>query len=521
MPGIQKLINFRNALYELFPKRRDAVFELIDSISSHAHLSKSVVELSESDAFTREYTSITDAISDGLCDVDFKKIEKLIFDHCTEGHNGQYHLFGTDVTAHPRLHAVKLKGRSIVHAPNSTPGQKPIVLGHQYSLTSWLPKNQDDKSKHWILPITNDRVPAGDKPNEFGMSQVTNMIENLELTDELVVCVSDSAYGSENCRKKAETSNNLVHIFRLQGNRNVFYKPIAPKYKQRKYGHKMFLGDAATYGVPDEEETTEYKSFKGKLFQVKVYRWNNFLFRGSRDFKGYMHPFDLLKVEMRQIKKNGDLCEVIGKPMWLVAYGERRREISTLDIYRNYAQRFDLEHFFRFGKNKLLLTKYQTPDDKHEELFSKLCMIAYAQLFLARNDADLQLKKWEKYNQSLKTQKSEESIKTLTPSQVQRTFSSIIDKVSTPAQPAKKRGISKGRQTGYRPEVRENQDIVFKNKPRKQRARIELSGFEKDKKTSNLESLVGAFKSLPNKLKKLGFTLNEFVAVLEDTLPSG
>jgi hypothetical protein len=522
MLGIEKLKNFRNALYGLFPKRKDAIFELIDSISSHAHLCNSVVELSEAEAFTREYTSITDAIADGLCDVDFKAVEKLVFDHCTdEGHKGQYHLFGTDVTAHPRLHAVKLKDRSIVHSPNYTPGQKPIVLGHQYSVTTWLPKKEDDKKKHWVVPIGTDRVPSDEKPNEFGMSQLTGIIENLELTYELVVSVSDSAYGSENCRKEAEKSDNFVHIFRLQGNRNIFQKPIAPKYKQKKYGHKISLGDPSTYCVPDEEKTTEYKGSKGKLFQVKVYRWNDLILRGSRDFKGYTHPLDLLKVEMRQIKENGDLGEIIGRPMWLVAYGKRRREISTLDIYRDYAQRFDLEHFFRFGKNKLLLTKYQTPDDKHEEQFSKICLIAYAQLFLARNDAELQLKKWGKYTPSLKTNTNEAAVKTLSPSQVQRSFSSIIDKVSTPAMPAKKRGISKGRQAGDKPGVRENQPIVFKTKPLKQGAKIELSGFEKDSKTSNIESLVGAFQSLPKKLKKLGFTISEFISVLEDTLPSG
>ena len=47
--------------------------------------------------------------------------------------------------------------------------------------------------------------------------------------------------------------------------------------------------------------------------------------------------------------------------------GERRIELSLLDIYEAYLQRYDLEHFFRFGKQKLLLDKFQTPDDQHEE----------------------------------------------------------------------------------------------------------------------------------------------------------
>jgi hypothetical protein len=517
MNTLELLQQLREALYNSLPKRRDAILELIDTIASHGHQANSIVELSEFKEFTREYTSITDAIANGLTHVDFKQIEKIVFYYCSAGHKHQYHLFGTDVTAHPRLYAKKLKDRSIVHSPNVTPGQKPIVLGHQYSVTSWLPKNKDDKNKHWILPITTDRVPSEEKPHEFGITQVINMIKNLDLSDELVVCVSDSAYGTENCRKTAESSENLVHVFRLKGNRNVFDKPCKHTVKQKKYGHKMSLGNVQTHGVPDEKKTTKHISSKGKLYHVTVYRWNDRYLRGSRSFKGYTHPFDVLKVEMRPIQQDGTSGEIIGKPMWLVSYGQRRREISTLDIYRDYAQRFDLEHFFRFGKNNLLLTSYQTPDHKHEELFSKICIIAYAQLFLARNDVNLHLKPWEKYNKALKYT----NCKTLSPPQVQRTFSSVLEKVSTPALPAKKRGISKGRKAGYKVKERDNQDIVFKTKPVKQRVTIELSGLEKTKKFSKVKSLVKHCKTLLKTVKNMGFTFKDLMGVLNQHLSSG
>jgi uncharacterized protein Yka (UPF0111/DUF47 family) len=71
MTNLQCLQNFRQQLYDLFPLRRDAIFELIDSISTYANKCKSIVELSQARSFTREYTSITDAIANGL-DLDFK-----------------------------------------------------------------------------------------------------------------------------------------------------------------------------------------------------------------------------------------------------------------------------------------------------------------------------------------------------------------------------------------------------------------------------------------------------------------
>jgi len=43
-------------------------------------------------------------------------------------------------------------------------------------------------------------------------------------------------------------------------------------------------------------------------------------------------------------------------------------------------ERLDIEHFFRFGKTRLLMDKIQTPDVEHEEAWWQLVMIAYTQL---------------------------------------------------------------------------------------------------------------------------------------------
>ena len=96
-------------------------------------------------------------------------------------------------------------------------------------------------------------------------------------------------------------------------------------------------------------------------------------------------------------------------------------ELSLEDCYEAYRQRYDLEHLFRFGKQKLLMTSYLTPDVKHEENWSlvpwisnpglasdrlprfKLTMIAYVNLWAARNLAVVLPREWEQY---LKTNES-------------------------------------------------------------------------------------------------------------------
>ena len=72
----QQLIDFRNSLYSLFPNRRDSIFELMDANSASNGNAKSVVQLSKSPFFNREYPSITDAISNGLNDAKWTDIEK-------------------------------------------------------------------------------------------------------------------------------------------------------------------------------------------------------------------------------------------------------------------------------------------------------------------------------------------------------------------------------------------------------------------------------------------------------------
>ena len=84
---------FRDNLYQLFPKRSDALFNLLDAITSDAHQCDSVVKLSLSRAFERQYTSITDAIADGLPFANWEAIQKLVFDQLDLKKSLSIHLF--------------------------------------------------------------------------------------------------------------------------------------------------------------------------------------------------------------------------------------------------------------------------------------------------------------------------------------------------------------------------------------------------------------------------------------------
>ena len=106
----------------------------------------------------------------------------------------------------------------------------------------------------------------------------------------------------------------------------------------------------------------------------------------------HQKPFTLLQTQVT----NTD-GKLVFRPMWLIVIGQRRYELSPLDSWQAYRQRFDLEHFLRFGKQRLLMTSFQTPDVQHEENWFQLTLLAYVQLWAARELAVYLPRSWERY----------------------------------------------------------------------------------------------------------------------------
>jgi len=149
--------------------------------------------------------------------------------------------------------------------------------------------------------------------------------------------------------------------------------------------------------------------------------------------------------------------------MWLIVMGERRGELSLVEIWDAYAQRYDIEHYFRFGKQRLLMAAYQTPEVAHEENWLQIVQVATVQLWLARELADIQLRKWERY-----LPKRQDGA--VSPSQVRRDFERIIRQVGTPARAPKQRGKSPGRAKGTQPPHRQRRPVIKKHRKTRKKA---------------------------------------------------
>ncbi len=463
-----QLKGFRHALYDLFDSRRDASMELVDALSSNPY-SNSVVHLSLVECYRRNYCSITRSLDEfyqlktpeAKTDTNNSYTE-LLATYCPVPVVRRYYVFGVDCTPAPRVHAQTVKDRGMVHQPTKISGNKPITIGHEYSVMACLPDKSSTDDAAWIWPLSCHRVTTEEKGTLIGMQQIHDVIVSDEKFKEtLCVSVADSAYSDIACLNMATRLDNQIHISRLKNNRVLCHPApvessnVVKRGRPKTYGEKFILRDELTWGEPSDKTVVDSETKKGMPIKVHIECWDNILMRGTR--KTSHKKISLRVVRIKICKPNGEL--LFKKPLWEVVVGKRKNELSLNEIYDAYRQRFDIEHFFRFGKNRLLMDKFQTPDVDHADAWWQMVMLSYAQLFLGKSYAEKMPTPWEKY-----LPEYQNSTPVITPTQVQRDFGRIIREFGTPAKPPKLRNKSKGRQKGELQNKRTRHPVVLKGK---------------------------------------------------------
>jgi hypothetical protein len=193
----------------------------------------------------------------------------------------------------------------------------------------------------------------------------------LPFHDQLCAEVADSSYSKPAYLHANRAKVNLVTIVRVRSNRTFYRQPEVNRPSDQRghptwFGDSFSLRDSTTHPTPDEQATTIFTSRRGRIYTVKIETWYDLLMRGERNpnlIPMQNYPFTLVRICL--YNPVGEL--VYKNPMWLIVVGEKRRQLSLVNIFEAYHQRYDLEHFFRFGKQKLLLNHFQTPETQHEE----------------------------------------------------------------------------------------------------------------------------------------------------------
>jgi len=307
------------------------------------------------------------------------------------------------------------------------------------------------------------RVTTQETKGSVGIQQVNLLLndQTLPFHQQLCVQVADSEYSVVYYLGEMIKHENLVTIARVRSNR-VFHEMPPPCPASPGRGHPTWYGERfdlkipETWKEPDEAIQTTYTNHLGRLYKLQLECWHNLLMSGTREYPMHQHPFTLIRARVFNEAEE----QIFQRPLWLLVMGQHRNQLSLAEGWEAYRRRYDVEHFFRFGKQRLLMTAYQTPEVQHEENWWQIAQLAYVQLWLARYLAEAMPRPWERYLPQFQTQTKNQEI---SPSMVQRDFGRIIQEIGTPAKVPKPRGKSPGRTKGDRQKPRKRQKVIKKS----------------------------------------------------------
>jgi hypothetical protein len=380
-------------------------------LSKNTLTQKPTVELSLSPLFRREYSALYKGIQEmnRTTQTDSKEAEtspkssieariQAIGELIPTPKQKQFYLWAIDVTPLPRPYAKTLSERTVIYQPNTIKGNKPINIGHSYSVLTSLPEREETGGMSWAIPLTVERVKSDQTGKQVGSQQLKQILtqSNLPWSNHLSVVVVDSDYSAKTFLAEQEQHRNLVVVTRVRSNR-VFYTCPIPQAKTSKghpkwYEAKFDLKDETTWHEPNQVVKENFTTFRGRLLNVTIQSWSEMLMRGSHDCPMHRQPFSLMQIQVTTTEGIR-----IWKPMWLITIGQRRDELNISEVYQAYRQRYDIEHLLRFGKQRLLLNASATPEVEHEENWVQLSFLAYVQLWAARKLALTLPRPWERY----------------------------------------------------------------------------------------------------------------------------
>jgi hypothetical protein len=231
--AIQDFKEWREQLNSSLSRRREAIIDLIDALSSNQQAT-SVAELSLNSLFQRDYNSLYKAIAEfSLSSTeisDFQEINPMfqsVSGTIPTAKSRSFNLFGIDATPYPRPYSATLPDKTFIHSPNPIKGNKPISIGHTYSVICALPERTETGNVPWSIPLSCERVVSTNTATKTGNEQLKKLWQNSEFSeDKLSVLVADCDYSQRGFIGEQVQQQNLVTGLNI---RFVQYRPMSLK----------------------------------------------------------------------------------------------------------------------------------------------------------------------------------------------------------------------------------------------------------------------------------------------------
>ena len=160
---------FRRDLYACFSRRRDALFDLVDTILTAGTL-PSFVHLSLEAAHRRGWGSLYAALRHGTIDVDAVRAA-LVRHPLAEGQP----IYAVDISIWPRCDAETSPDRGFYYHPSRHSNGKPIVAGWAYQWITQLSFARDS----WTAPLDVQRVHPSQDANTVAVEQIKAVVRRL------------------------------------------------------------------------------------------------------------------------------------------------------------------------------------------------------------------------------------------------------------------------------------------------------------------------------------------------------
>jgi hypothetical protein len=431
---------FRHGIYSCFGNAKDALFNIVDALSSEAGV-QSFPELSFSPFFERTWASLYEALEDGK--IDAARLREVFVQFAPLPAAGQYVFLGVDTSNLSRSEAATAADRTLVQIANLPKNTHAACPGWVISSVVLLPQ----QAGQGTFVLDTARVSSTELATEVAARQLRAVVALLVARGLCPIILGDRWYACAPFLARL-TDVEASCLLRVKSNR-VFYRPAPERFPgqlgaSRKDGDRFQCRDERTHGEPDE--VWEGTDAKGARVQVKC--WKHLHLRTAR----------WIEVSLIQITRHGASDKARDpKISWFVWKSDEPAPLAQ--ISPTYRVRYSHEHGYRFDKQVLLWDVPRLSTPERTERWTQVVACAHNQLVLARPLLEGCYRPWE-------TRRS-----VLTLPQVRRAMPSLLRQLGTPARPSQPRGKAPGRAKGFHPKPKPRHPVVRKTSKTKKKSK--------------------------------------------------
>lgn len=437
--NLNTLNEFRHGMYGCFGNAKDALFNLVDALSSEAG-ARSFPELSLSPFFERTWASLYEALEDGQ--IDAERLREIFVDFAPLPKPGQFVFLGVDTSNLYRSEAETAADRTLVPIANLPKNTHAASPGWVMSHVVLLPQQAGQGT--YVLDTA--RVASTELATEVAARQLRAVVALLVARGLCPIILGDRWYACAPFLARMDDVKASC-LLRVKSNR-VFYRPAparvaGQKGASRKDGERFQCKDESSHGEPDA--IWEGSDAKGAKSEVRC--WNHLHLRTAR----------WTLVSLIQIIRYGATGSARDpKTSWFLWKSERVAPLAQ--ISPTYRLRYSHEHGYRFDKQELLWDMPRLSTPERTERWTWVVACAHNLLVLARPQVVGCYRPWE----------ARRSVLTL--AQVRRAMPPLLRELGTPARPSQRRGKAPGRAKGFHPKPRTRHPVIRKTSKKQKKS---------------------------------------------------